>query len=309
MSFNTARYLAVSNGMKTLFDEAVRGYSPIFPDFCYEVDSDGESEDYAKTGGLKGMEERLGEIRYDSMRSALWSAENKEYANGVEAEKNALDDDRHGVYKSLIPKMGVEAMAHPDELLFDQMNNVETLESWDGQNLVDTDHEWGDSGAQSNELTYNVADTADPTDVECRAVFEKALNAILNYVNDKGKRFYRPTAKPISGIALIVPTLHLEQVFTDALFSSTKTDGAQNLLVNKPSKVQYLPQLSSSTKLLVMKLDVPAERPFLFQRRTPLQRWTKGAEDPEARSIKFGCNTRYVMVPNAWWNIAQIELT
>lgn len=308
---NTAAYVATGIEMRKLFDDRAAEYSPIFPTMCWETDSDGKFEEYAKAGGVSGMTRREGEIAFDRMRAATFQVKNEEYVNGMEVEKNDIDDsqNRTPIYRSLIPKMATEGMAHPDELLFTLIDNAETLPCWDGQPLISENHSWGDSGTQSNDLSLNVADPTAPTSIECRAAYNALVAAMLSYKNDKGKLFVRPTAKPLDGLILVVPTIALQLAFDLAINSAVRATFEDNRQLYRPNEIRPLVMLSNTTKIQLIRVSTPEERPFMFQRRKPLNRWVVGQNDPKMRVLQFGCDARYVLVPNLWSSIVQIELT
>jgi len=215
------------------------------------------------------------------------------------------------MYGPVLQQLGLEASAHPDELLFDPTTGLLTLAEstvgWDGQFHIDTDHVWGDSGAGglSNDITGpNLVTDGNPTAAEAKLMFNVARVKMLSYKNDKGKYLNRAISSQ-QQLAIICNPL-AEQGFREAVSASTVSTGGVNVTIDAP-QILVTPYCATNKWYLVNLSSVA--RPFIFQARSPLQRQMKDATDIEQKSIKFMTEARYNMGFGAWWTIVLTTTT
>ena len=300
MALDTARTVATLRGLTAKFDNAVKGATPFYPTLCTTVPSRGADEDYGFLGSMPGVREWLGDRVFNSLRGARYSLVNKKWESSILIEKDDIDDDRLGMYNLSFSQLGVEAAHHPDELLFDIVTGGESAECFDGQNFFDTDHLWGDSGSQSNDLTYNAADPNAVTEAEFRAAYEQAATTMIQYKRDNGKPMNRPTFSPNNGLVLVLPP-QLREVASKALLKEFINSGESNVVMDKPSRIITIPYLTSGVKFYLFDTSKPL-KPFVFQARKPLARQMKGMDDREFKDVKMMTDARYNVGYLAWWN-------
>lgn len=308
MTLDTAKTTAVLRGITQKFDDGVEMATPFYPEICTIVPSTRRDEQYAKLGGMPGVREWIGDRQFHQLRAADFVLKNKLWENSLGIEREDLEDDVTNLYGPVLAEMGSEAAHHPDELLLEVLVAGETEASFDGQNFFDTDHEWGDSGQQSNDLTYNAATTAVITEDEFRAAYHAARAAMLNFKRDNGKPYIRPKVRPLQKLMLLVPTT-LEETANKAINKLLVESGETNIVLDKPTIVT-LPDsyLSSSVKFYLLNLGTML-KPFVFQARRPLSRQMKGLNDKEFRDVKFMTDARYNVGYLAWWNAVLTTFT
>lgn len=299
MSLDTARAIATLRGLTVKFDQGVDAAMPFYPTIATTVQSDGADEEYGMLGSVPGVREWLGDRQFKGLRGAKFTIENREWESSLQIEKNDIDDGRLVKYGPILEQMGGEAAHHPDELIFELMVNGENEAGFDGQNFYDTDHAWGDSGSQSNDLTYNANDHTAVTEAEFYAAFHEARAAMLGFKRDNGKLIHRPTIKPLSDLLCVVPP-ELELVATKALFKTLVDAGETNIVLDRP-KILASAYLTDATKFYLFRTGQPL-KPFIFQARRPLARQMKGLDDREFKNVKFMTDARYNCGYLAWWN-------
>src|SRR5690606_13285187 len=104
--------------------------------------------------------------------AANYSLKNKHWESSLLIAKTDIADAKILKYGTPINVLAAEASYHPDELTISVMVAGETTGlCFDGQLFYDTDHAWGDSGTQSNDLTYAAATGTTPTSAEFRAAY------------------------------------------------------------------------------------------------------------------------------------------
>ena len=265
---------------------------------CSVIPSDGADEAYGLLGGATGVREWLADRQFNERRAGTFTIANKHWESSELIKKTDIADDRMGMYGPLIEDLATEATYHPDELLFSLMVNGESQACFDGQFFYDTDHSWGDSGTQDNDLTYAAATSTVPTAAEFKAAFTAARVAMLKFKNDKGKLLNRPITTGLKNL-LVVVNPDFEQIAKDALLSTLSGGGNSNIVVDVPTIVSSA-HLTDTSKMYLFNLD-GALKPFVFQAREPLNRQTKGLDDIETKDVKFMTEARYNVGYLAWW--------
>lgn len=287
------------------FDNRVAAATPFYPSVCYDASSVRTSEKYGWIGNMPGMREWLGERQFSELRAANFVLENKHWESSLLIKKTDLADDNLGQYGPVLEQLGIEAAHHPDELWFSVLEQGESTACFDGQFFFDTDHVWGNSGTQSNDITSTVVSTSAPTVAEIKTAIRKMIRTMLAFKNDQGKLYNRPTVGRLNDLTLLVP-LALRDLVYDAL-ESELISNSSNVVVDRPNIVSS-PYLTSDVKLYLFKTG-EAVKPFVFQRREPLTRMMKGIDDLETKDVKFMTEARYNVGYFAWWTSILCTLT
>ena len=155
---NVALYAEVANRTRHRIMDSVAAATPFYPTLAMTVQSDTDSEDYDWLGSMPGMREWLGDRKFNELRGTTYELDNKHWESSLLVKKTDIADARMLKYGPLIDNLAAEASYHPDELMFTLMrDDGEDTAGFDGQFFFDTDHAWGDSGTQSNDLTYAAA--------------------------------------------------------------------------------------------------------------------------------------------------------
>lgn len=306
MALNTAKYEVVQRTLTQSFREAAMAATPFYPNVCSTVTSDGADEGYGLIGNMPGVREWLGDRQFNELRAADFTIKNKLWEASLQVEKTDIDDDRIGLYGPLMTDLAAEASYHPDELFFQTLVNGESTACFDGQFFFDTDHSWGDSGTQSNDLTYAAATGTTPTAEEFRAAFHAARAAMMKFKNDKGKLLNRPINQRLSDL-LVVVNPDFEVVATEALTANLTSTGGSNIVLDRPRIVSSA-HLTDTSKMYLFNLQ-GALKPFVFQARQPISASWKGADDAETKFLKFMTSGRYNVGYLAWWKAVLTTFT
>lgn len=306
MALDTARATTSLRSLTKKFDDAVMAATPFYPTLAMTVPSEGKDEEYAGLGSMPGMREWLGDRDFKELRAHRFTIKNKKWESSLKIEKDDIDDDRLGLYGPLLEQLGVEAMQHPDELALTLIEAGAATACYDGQYFFDTDHAYGDSGTQSNKMTYNATDHTAVTPTEFRAAFHAALIRMLGFKRDNGKLYHRPTISPamLRSLHVTVP-LSLWEPATKGL-TSTLVGGGDSNIVLAEAQIHAVPGFSSSVKFQLWKTDTPL-KPLIFQARKPLSRQMKGLDDREFKDVKFMTDARYNMGYGAWQCAVETE--
>lgn len=307
MSLNTANSLAVLRGMTAKFDNGYQSATPYYPTKATIFESSGRDEQYGGLGKMPGMREWLGDRIFHSLRAQEFSIANRLWESSVSIDKIDIEDDRLGMYDMALEQLGVAAAYHPDELMLQLQVAGTSQQCMDGQYFYDTDHSWGDSGTQSNDLTVNAAaGDAMPTEAEFRSAYSQARAALLGFRDDRGKAFHRPTTQPITDLVLEVPVA-LQEIASDALYKALINGGETNNVLDKPKIVAIADLDTDNDRAMYLHRVGQPLKPFVFQDRRPVQRKMKGLDDNEFKDVKLMADARYNVGYLAWWYSVRIE--
>jgi phage major head subunit gpT-like protein len=298
MALDTAKATVTLRTLTQKFDNKVKAAAPFYPQICTVVPSDGYDEAYGMLGNVPGVREWLGDRQFKELRAANFSIVNKHWESSLLIKKTDIKDDRMGLYGPLMEQLAVEAAHHPDELvLSDLLPNGDAQACFDGQFFFDTDHSWGDSGSQSNDLTSDATDHTAVTAAEFRTAYHAARSAMLDFKNDQGKLLNRPVVMGLSSLLIVVPT-ELELAAYTGL-TAPLLGGDTNVVIDRP-RIVVCPYLTSAVEFYVFNTG-GIIKPFIFQAREPLSRQMKGLDDIEVKDVKFMTEARYNVGYGAWW--------
>lgn len=306
MSLDTAAATVILNSLTATFDREARAATPFYPTITTRVNSMRDSENYGWLGAMPGMREWLGDRLFKQLRAAQYSLANKTWENSLLISKENLEDDVLGMYGPVLADLAAEATHHPDELVITALVNGESTACFDGQFFFDTDHSWGDSGTQDNDLTSNIVTANDPTAAEFKTAYHAAREALVGFKNDQGKNFVRPIVTGLSDLLILVPP-NMQQAATEAVEAQLLGGGDTNIVLDRP-RIVTSPLLTADTKWYLFNL-AGSLRPLVFQARRPLGRQMKGLDDRETKDVKFMADARYNVGYLAWWNAVLTTFT
>jgi len=298
MALDTAKATVTLRTLTKKFDNAVQAATPFYPKLATIIQSDGSDEAYGGLGSMPGVREWLGDRQFKELRAGTFTITNKHWESSLLIKKTDLADDRMAMYGPVMEQLGQEAACHPDELFFETMVAGATTACFDGQNFFDTDHAWGDSGTQDNDLTYAAATGTAPTAAEFRAAFHQARTAMLKFKNDQGKFLNRPTTMRGKNLVVVVPP-EMELAAYEGL-TATILSNNSNIVIDAP-EIVVSNYITNAATFYLFNVGSPL-KPFVFQQREPLSRMVKGLEDLETKDAKFMTEARYNAGYLAWWS-------
>lgn len=309
MALDTAKAVAASRSLTAKFNKEASAVRTYYPNICTVAPSDGADEQYGILGAMPSVREYLGTRVYNKLRSGTYTLANKEWEVSLEVEKKDIADDRLSLYDGAVTTLSQRAARHPDKLLMTAIMNGESTACFDNQFFFDTDHSWGDSGSQSNDLTYAAATGTTPTVAEFLASYEQARTAMFGFVDDNGEPLHEDVITGLdSGLQFValVPR-QLETTAKQAFNQVLNNSGGSNIVLDRPV-VAMSTHLTNAAKWYLLRVDVPL-RPFLFQAREPLAATTTGEMDMNSKVIQMGTYARYNIGYGAWWNAVLTTFT
>ena len=107
----------IYTAFNTVFNKAFEGQHPTYEKVATVVPSTSESETYAWLGDIPGMREWIGEREIQNLSGSAYTIKNKDFELTVGVDRNAVEDDKIGLYNPSIQMLGESAALHPDELV------------------------------------------------------------------------------------------------------------------------------------------------------------------------------------------------
>ena len=101
----------------TIFNKAFEGQHPTYEKVATVVPSTSESETYAWLGDIPGMREWIGEREIQNLSGSAYTIKNKDFELTVGVDRNAVEDDKIGLYNPSIQMLGESAALVPDLLV------------------------------------------------------------------------------------------------------------------------------------------------------------------------------------------------
>ena len=176
MIINSQNLRGIYVAFNTLFAQAFEGQKPTYEKIATVVPSTTESETYAWLGDIPGMREWIGDREIQNISGSDYTIKNKDFELTVGVDRNAVEDDKIGLYRPSIQMLGEAAAMHPDELVYALLSDGFSALCYDGKAFFAADHAVGDKSV-SNKLTAALSSEA----------YKTARAMMMGYKNSKGR--------------------------------------------------------------------------------------------------------------------------
>ncbi len=118
MIINTSTIKTLSDGFKTVFNDAFTGVAGDWAKVAMLVPSAHRQEVYGWLGRTTRFREWLGDRVIQNLKTHDYTIKNRSFENTVAVDRDDIEDDSYGVYAPLFAQLGRDAAQHPDELVF-----------------------------------------------------------------------------------------------------------------------------------------------------------------------------------------------
>jgi phage major head subunit gpT-like protein len=191
------------------------------------VQSNQESETYKWLGMAPAMREWVGGRLAKGFRDNGITITNKTFEATLEVLLDELRRDKTGQVMVRVRELAERTNAHWAKLLSTLIIAGESATCYDGQYFFDTDHAEGDSGTQSNDISYNAGTTTAPTASEMESAILENVQKLLSFKDDQGE----PMNEEARSFLVMVPVPFMaaaaaalkNPVITDSVGSRTNT--------------------------------------------------------------------------------------
>lgn len=255
---NAALYTALTMGPAAWADR-----------YAMTINSNQASELYAWLGNVPVMREWIGGRQAKQLREYSWRVDNKDYEATLEVHLNELRRGSSGdAIRLKIAQLAQRVQSFPSKQLTQLLIDGESTACYDGQYFFDTDHAEGDSGAQSNDLTYAAATGTTPTIAEFRDAVMQSITTIMSYKDDQGE----PANEDAMAFEVMVPPTLMATAIS-AIRLPTLDAGATNII---PALTEFSitpvvnARLTNAAKFYTVRTDGPM-KPFIKQVEQELQ--------------------------------------
>lgn len=279
----------LTKGVRNNFFERFTNTPRFYPDLTTRIDSDTDREIYKWLGSPPRMRELGTGILPQGLRSESYSIDNMEYEASIEVDRSEKLNDRTGQIMMRAQELGVAAAIAPDKHCADLLkagSDADAL-AFDGVPFFDASHVSGDSGAQSNELSFDIsavtpAEPNTPTAPSARTLqvaFGEMLAAMMGFKDDRGE----PMDIPASGLVVVC---HPQQLITwETALNAAIVNNTANVLGKFRAAVVPMARLTATDTHYLLKTDVPV-RPLIYQHREDVRLDT--LEEGSEHEIKTG---------------------
>lgn len=221
--------------------------------------SDQESETYKWLGMSPTMREWVGGRQAKGFRDNGLTIVNKEFEATLEVLVKEMKRDKTGQVMLRVREMAERTNSHWAKLLSTLIMAGESGVCYDGQYFFDTDHSEGDSGAQSNDLTLDIATPTAPTTGEMETAILRSIEAMLGFKDDQGE----PINENAREFLIMVPVPFMSasaaalgsQIIVDSSTSRSNTILTMGSLGGFNVSMATNPRLSWTTKFATFRTD------------------------------------------------------
>jgi len=225
--------------------------------------SDQASEDYAWVGAPPSMHEFVGKRQLDELKEVSFTVTNKDHEANLRIKSKDMRRDKTGAIQVRVDQLANRVNDYPAKLLSTLILNGASALCYDGQYFFDTDHAEGDSGTQSNKITYAAATGTTPTVDEMAGAIVAAIQQMYGFkddrsepINQEAKEFVVMVPVVMMGTALQAVSQLLGANGGTAILAALKGDFKITVTVN--------PRLTWTDTFAIFRAD-GGIKPFILQ--------------------------------------------
>ncbi len=263
-------------GFNTLFNKALEEQKPLYERVATVTPSTTDAETYAWLGDVPGMREWIGEREIQNLAGSDYVIKNKDFELTVGVGRNAIEDDKIGLYNPSIQMLGQSAAMHPDELIFELLKDGFTEKCFDGEAFFSASHKIGEKTV-SNKGTAKLTLDA----------YVAARSAIMSLTNSKGR------ALGLVPNLLVVPPA-LEGV-ARSITQSDFINGSTNTMKGT-AEALVVPQLAGKDAAWYLLCTTRPIKPLIYQQRKKAKFVSKTAENDDnvffQKTYLYGADSR-----------------
>lgn len=279
----------------TLFDMQLTRTPTVFQDITTVIPVASTQVDFKWLGDTPKMQEWIGQRAINKLRAETHSIRTKNWANGIEVERDDLDDDKLGLIAPRITSLAQEGMWHIEDLVFDFFNDADSGAAsalcYDGQPLLDNAHTADGNGtgtAQDNLIAGAFAE----------GTYQSAWEAMMGFVDTKGNKIRVIPDTLVVGVANRTTARKIIQ-------QQTKANGEQNMEAGT-SRLIVHPRVSG-TKWMLMSTAQAVRAFIVLIRQAPQFAAVDSMSDSHAfmnANFLYGADARHGAGLGLWQMVA-----
>ena len=276
MIINPQTLRGIYVAFNTLFNKALSTADPQYKAIATVTPSTTDTETYAWLGDIPGMREWIGDREIQNLTASDYTIKNKDVELTIGVDRNAIEDDKIGLYNPSIEMLAQSAAMHPDELVFDLLGSGFQKTCYDGQPFFSNQHKVGDK-AVSNKTTAQLSLEA----------YIAARSAMMSITNSKGR------ALNLVPDTLVVPPA-LEAKAREILVADY-ISGTRNTMQGT-AKPLVVPQLAGHDAAWYLLCTSRPLKPLIYQERKKVRFVSKTDEKDDnvfnRKQFLYGADSR-----------------
>ena len=275
MIINPQNLRGIYVSFNTLFNQAFSEQKPTYEKVATVVPSTSDSETYAWLGDIPGMREWIGDREIQNLTGSDYTIKNKDFELTVGVDRNAIEDDKIGLYKPSIQMLGASAASHPDELVYALLASGFEAKCYDGKAFFATDHEAG-KNAVSNKITSKLSLES----------YVTARAMMRGYKNSKGR-----SLALVPNLLVVPPALEAKarEILVAEFINGTKNT------MQGTAELHVEPRLTSDAAWFLLDTSHPI-KPLIYQQRKKAKFVSKTAETDDnvfmSKKFIYGADSR-----------------
>ncbi len=260
----------------TLFNKAFAETSPLVDKVATVTPSTTDAETYAWLGDIPGMREWAGDREIQNLSNSDYTIKNKDFELTVGVPRNAIEDDKIGLYNPSIQMLGQSAALHPDELVFELLKGGFENNCYDGKPFFSTEHLVGKKKV-SNKGTAKLTPES----------YIAARSAVMSITNSKG----RPL-KLVPNLLVVPPAL---EGMARKILLADQIDGTTNTMKGTAEPL-VVPDLAGADSSWYLLCTLKPIKPLIFQQRQKAKFVSKTDEKDDnvfmSKQYLYGADSR-----------------
>lgn len=162
MDINSANLQAIRAGFQAHFQKGRKKVEDHWKRVAMEVPSTAGEEIYGWLGEIPGIREWVGERVIHNLMEHDYTIKNKDFEDTISVNRNAIKDDKLGIYAVPFQALGEKVEAHPNVQVFNLLRHGWSERCYDDQNFFDTDHPVLDADGNETSVANTDGGTGQP---------------------------------------------------------------------------------------------------------------------------------------------------
>ena len=276
MVINGANLRAIYQGFNTIYNKAFAEAEPQYQRVATVVPSTTGEETYAWLGDIPGMREWIGDREIQNLTASDYTVKNKSFELTVGLPRDAVEDDKIGLYNPSIQMLGQSAAMHPDELVFGLLKKGSTEKCYDGKAFFAENHKIGKQDVSNKGKKKLSAES-----------YAAARAGMMSITNSKG----RPL-RLIPDLLVVPPSL---ESMARKIIKADEIEGTTNTMKDT-AEILVLPDLADQPTQWYLLCTKRPVKPLIYQQRQPAKFVAKTNETDDnvffSRQFLYGADSR-----------------
>ena len=260
----------------TLFNKALTEVDPLYKQIATITPSTTEAETYAWLGDIPGMREWVGDREIQNLTASDYTIKNKDFELTIGVDRNAIEDDKIGIYNPSIEMLAQSAAMHPDELVFALLASGFVEKCYDGKPFFSDGHVVG-------KKTFSNKGTAQLS----LESYIAARVSMMSLTNSKGRAL-----NIVPDLLVVSPALEAK---AREILVADYIGGTRNTMQGT-AKPLVVPQLAGKDKAWFLMSTHRPVKPLIYQERKKAKFVSKTAETDDNVFMKkkflYGADSR-----------------